>query len=71
MGNDKGITQYYGTDLAELLSNKILLVYQGFNKEEYITAISEKCNNLGYTQRIELHADQLHKYFPNDFIRAS
>ncbi len=71
MGNDKGITQYFGANLAELLSNKILLVYQDFNKQDYITAISENCNTLGYTQRIELHADQLHKYLPNEFIQAS
>ena len=71
MGNDKGITQYFGTNLAELLSNKILLVYQDFHKKDYVTAIGENCNNLGYTQRIELHADQFYKYLPNDFIRAS
>ena len=71
MGNDKGITQYIGTNLAELLADKILFVYQDFNKMDYVTAIGKNCNSLGYTQRIELHADQLYKYLPNDFIRAT
>jgi len=71
MGNDKGITQYFGTNLAELLSNKILEVYKDFNKKDYIINISENCHNLGYTQRIELHADQLHTYLPSNYIKAS
>jgi len=71
MGNDKGITQYFGTNLAELLSCKVLEVYKKFNKNDYIAAINKKCDNLGYTQRIELHADQLHIYLPNEFEKAS
>ena len=71
MGNDKGITQYFGANLAELLSDKILSVYESFKKDDYVTAIGENITNLGYTQRIEMHADQLHKYLPNDFIHAS
>ena len=57
MGNDKGITQYFGANLAELLSDKILSVYESFKKDDYVTAIGENITNLGYTQRIEMHAD--------------
>jgi 3-methyladenine DNA glycosylase AlkC len=71
MENSKGITQYFGTNLAELLSCKILEVYKDFNKNDYITSISEKSDNLGYTQRIELHADHLHAFLPDDFNKAS
>lgn len=71
MENDKGITQYYGTNLAELLADKILLVYKDFNKKDYVSYIDENCKNLKYTQRIELHASQLHKYLPSNFIQAS
>ena len=71
MGNDKGITQYYGANLAELLSYKVLEVYKDFNENDYIAAISKKCDNLGYTQRIELHAEQLYIYLPNEFKKAS
>ena len=71
MGNDKGITQYFGASLAELLSNKICKAYKNFNKKAYVDAIIKNCDNLGYTQRIELHADQLYNYLPNDFRKAS
>jgi hypothetical protein len=70
MENSKGITQYFGTNLAELLSCKILEVYKDFNKNDYITSISEKSDNLGYTQRIELHADHLHAFLPDDFNKS-
>lgn len=71
MGNDKGITEYYGANLAELLSYKVLEVYKDFNKNDYIAAISKKCVHLGYMQRIELHAEQLYIYLPNEFKKAS
>ena len=71
MEKDKGITQYFGANLAELLSDKIGEVHKDFNKSDYVEAIRKNCNNLGYTQRIELHADQLHHYLPHDFIKAS
>lgn len=71
MENDKGITQYFGANLAELLSDKITEVYTEFSKKEYVNAISKNCDNLGYTQRITLHADQLHNYLPKEFKKAS
>jgi len=71
MENDKGITQYFGANLAELLSSKILDVYKEFNKKDYIQSISEKCEDLTYTQRIELHADQLYRYLPSNFDEAT
>ncbi len=71
MTTEKGITQYFGENLAELLSDKILEVYKSFNKGEYITAIRENCDNLSYTKRIELHADQLKNYLPKDFKQAA
>lgn len=71
MTGDKGITQYFGESLAELLSDKIIAVYKDFNKVNYMNAIRENCVNLGYTKRIELHADQLNNYLPKDFKEAS
>ncbi len=71
MENDKGITQHFGANLAELLSDKILEVCRDFNKIDYLTSICENCDSLGYTQRIELHADCLHAYLPMDFVKAS
>ena len=34
MKKEKGITQYFGANLAELLSDKITEVYKDFNKKE-------------------------------------
>jgi hypothetical protein len=66
MENEKGITQYFGTNLSVLLSDKIIEVYKDFHKKEYMAAIKSNCSNLGYTQRIELHADQLNLHLPKD-----
>lgn len=71
MAEDKGITQYFGVNLAELLSNKIILVYKDFNEKSYIADIRKNYTNLGYSKRIELHADKLHNYLPDDFRQAS
>jgi 3-methyladenine DNA glycosylase AlkC len=71
MGRDKGITQYFGANLAELLADKILEVYRDFPKRDYVNAIKRKCQNAGYTQRIEIHADELHECLPKQFKRAS
>lgn len=70
MENEKGITQYFGVNLAELLSDKIIEVYKEFNFNQYIATIKSNCDNLGYTQRIELHADQLSLHLPNDYKKA-
>lgn len=70
MENEKGITQYFGTNLAELLSDKIIDVHKDFHKQEYIAAIKSKCGNLGYSQRLELHADQLNMHLPKDYKKA-
>lgn len=67
---DTGITQYFGVNLAELLSDKILQVYGDFKKKDYIEAIKNKCDTLGYTQRIALHAEELHNFLPKEFQKA-
>lgn len=70
MLSDNGITQHFGENLAHLLSEKILAVHPGFDSGLYIEAVSGKCRNLGYTQRIELHAHELHRYLPEDYPKA-
>lgn len=59
MRRDKGITQYFGAHLAELLADKILEGYRNFPKRDDVNAIKRKCQNAGYTQRFEIHADEL------------
>lgn len=70
MENEKGITKYFGANLAELISDKIIEVYKDFKKVEYIAIIEGNCLNLSYTQRVELHADQLYVHLPKDFEKA-
>lgn len=70
MAKDSGITQYFGANLAELLSDKILEVYTDFPKDKYIQAIDNACKDLSYTRRIELHADELKNCLPEDFDEA-
>lgn len=70
MENERNITQKFGVNLAELLSGKIVEVYRDFNEEAYIQGIKNNCENLSYTQRVALHADQLYLHLPKDFEKA-
>lgn len=70
MNNDKGITQYFGVNLAELLSEKIKTVYPVFDHKSYIEAVTKQVAELGYTQRIELHSRVLSRCLPQDYESA-
>ncbi|PIE47906.1 MAG: 3-methyladenine DNA glycosylase [Gammaproteobacteria bacterium] len=67
---DKGITQYFGDNLAKILAEKIKVVYTDFDSKTYIENIKEKCVDLGYTKRIELHAQELKQLLPNSYPQA-
>ncbi len=70
MSEDRSITQYFGDNLAELLAEKIKPIYKNFDSKTYIENIREKCVNLGYTKRIELHADELKPLLPNAYAQS-
>ena len=70
MSEDKSNTQHFGSNLAELLADKILAVHEDFPREAYINAINEKCGDLSYKKRIELHADELYHALPKDYETA-
>ncbi len=70
MSEDKSITQYFGDNLAELLTKKIILVYKDFNSKTYIEEIRKKCVKLTYTKRIELHAQELKQLLPNPYSKS-
>ena len=67
---DYSITKYFGDNLAQLLSDKILTVYKQFNATAYIQEIKSQCKQLGYTERINLHAAKLFNYLPEDYNDA-
>ncbi len=70
MKEDKSITKWFGDNLAKLLADKINKVYKDFNSEKYIETIKRESKELGYTKRIELHADVLREYLPQSYSKA-
>ncbi len=70
MDQEKGITKHVGSNLAVLLADKILAVHEDFPKAAYVEAIQAKCEPLGYTKRIELHADELYQHLPKGYETA-
>lgn len=70
MGTNYSITEYFGKNLAKILSDKILKSYKDFNNVEFISNIEKNCNEKTYTQRVELIADMLKKYLPNNYEQS-
>lgn len=70
MNNDKGITQHFGVNLAEMLAEKIQHVHHSFDRTAYIDAIAGRVQSLGYTERIALHAAELHTLLPREYETA-
>ena len=66
MGVKYSITEQFGKNLAELLSEKIIKVYPKFDSASYTEAIDNKCEGLTYTKRVELHAEELPTHLPED-----
>ena len=67
---DYSITKWFGANLAELLSDKIKVVYPEFDGPSYILEIKKESVGLTYSNRVELHADKLHKYLPRKYSDA-
>jgi 3-methyladenine DNA glycosylase AlkC len=70
MTEGKSITKWFGANLAELLADKIRTVNRKFDKARYIARIKKECNDLGYSKRIELHADVLRELLPPSYSEA-
>lgn len=70
MATNYSITEYFNKDLAILLSDKLNKVYDKFNTKKFIHNIEEKCIGKTYTQRIELFADELKTFLPQDFNKS-
>ncbi|PID82553.1 MAG: 3-methyladenine DNA glycosylase [Clostridiales bacterium] len=67
MSEDRSIKKWFGDNLAELLSEKINMITKNFDSKNYIDSIRDQCEELGYTKRIELHADMLNRYLPGTY----
>ncbi len=70
MQTDNSVKKWFGVNLAELLADKIQTVYPKFNREAYVSEIEKNITDLGYTQRVELHADILKKLLPEKYSQA-
>lgn len=70
MTQDKNITQWFGDNLAKLLSKKIKTKYKEFDDDKYIKTIKKECKDLSYSKRVELHADVLKDCLPNSYSKA-
>jgi 3-methyladenine DNA glycosylase AlkC len=70
MATDYSITGYFGRNLAELLSKKIIQVYPVFNSESFIVRVGELVDGKTYTQRILVIAEQLKHHLPNNYDDA-
>jgi 3-methyladenine DNA glycosylase AlkC len=71
MSDEKGITQYFGRNLAETLAGKIQEINHEFPSRQYITAVEKRYKKLGYTERIQLHAEELKNYLPEDYFDST
>jgi 3-methyladenine DNA glycosylase AlkC len=64
-------TDYFGVNLAILLAGKIEDVYQDFRGKEFIADIGNNCTGKSLTQRVEIIADHLKIYLPDDYKKST
>jgi 3-methyladenine DNA glycosylase AlkC len=70
MKTDNSVKKWFGENLAVLLASKITSVYKDFDDVAYIDAISKQVSELSYVQRIDLHAENLKKFLPENYAKA-
>lgn len=70
MATNYSITEYFGKNLAELLSEKILQVYPDFDSHSFISKIEALVVEKTFTQRIFVIAEQLQKHLPENYDEA-
>lgn len=64
------ITELFGANLAEILAGKIVSVYPTFDSKEFIQSVDVRTSGKTYTQRIEVIADTLREFLPQDYSKA-
>jgi 3-methyladenine DNA glycosylase AlkC len=64
------ITDAFGENLALLLSEKIITVHKSFPQKEFCRSVKKEVVGKTYTQRVEILADNLHKYLPETYPEA-
>ena len=64
------ITDCFGVNLAQLLSEKIREEESEFPADKFIAFVQQSYSDKSYTQRVELIADALHLCLPSDYSKS-
>lgn len=64
------ITELFGANLAEILANKIVPVFPEFDSKKFIAAVDKQTAGHTYTRRIEIIAEELRAFLPEDYKKA-
>ncbi len=70
MSSYKKPTDYFDEELAKMLADKISQVCIDFDSSNFVEAVRLSCKNKALKQRVELIADHLFTYLPNDYSTA-
>lgn len=70
MATSYSITEKFGRNLAEFLSEKIIMVYPIFDKKNFVTLTENRIIGKTYTQRICIIAELLKKFLPQNYEEA-
>ena len=63
-------TEYFDEELAAMLAEKVTAIYPGFDGNAFVKEVAENCAGKRLKQRVELIADQLHGYLPDDYPKT-
>jgi len=64
------LTEHFGVNLAQLLSDKIRESEKDFPSDKFIGIVQKSYADKTLTQRVELIADALHMCLPNDYKKS-
>jgi|GEM_PF-4293450 len=64
-------TDYFGVNLAIILTDKICAVNNNFNSEKFIKEVAKNCSDKSLTQRVEVIADCLKQHLPKDYKKST
>jgi len=70
MNTATGVTAYFGKNLAELLSEKIISANKKFDRAKFIKAVATEIEEKTLTQRVEWIADNLQIFLPQHYPDA-
>ncbi len=64
------ITDSFGENLAKILADKIIVAYKTFPASNFCNSVKREVVGKSYTARVEIIADNLQKYLPQNYAEA-